>query len=333
METHPVLYCRFLPFNSSSERKIYLRAKLQKMLKGSLKQTDSVLKLIIFTGLILVFFGLFSIISIPLTAWVFGKDLTELMTAMQGANATVDELKFMQVMAQVGMMIVPAALAAYLFSINSFEYLSFRRVKFSSLIIILILTLAATPLINFLLEWNSQLHLPSSLQSVENAIRAMEEQAAKLTEEFLKMNSVSDLIINLLMIGLLPAIGEELIFRGVFQKLFQQATGRLHLSVIITAIIFSAIHMQFLGFIPRFALGVFLGYLLVWTGSIWAPITAHFVNNASAVIFSWMEQHGQLSFNQDTFGTEQGQEWWLAVSVIILIAGCFFIKRTGENIS
>ena len=122
------------------------------MLKGYLKQTDSVLKLIIFTGLILVFFGLFSIISIPLTAWVFGKDLTELMTAMQGANATVDELKFMQVMAQVGMMIVPAALAAYLFSINSFEYLSFRRVKFSSLIIILILTLAATPLINFF--WN-----------------------------------------------------------------------------------------------------------------------------------------------------------------------------------
>lgn len=301
------------------------------MLKGFLKQTDPMLKLIIFIGLILVFFGIFSILSIPLTAIVFGKSLNETMSAIQSGDAPVEELKFMQVMAQFGMMIIPSFLATYLFSTDVKDYLSFRKLKMWNILVIVIMTLAATPLINLFLDWNSHLKLPESMQNIENAIRNMEEQAAKLTEEFLKMNTVSDLIVNLLMIGLLPAIGEEFIFRGVFQKLFYQYTKRIHLSVFITAIIFSAIHMQFLGFLPRFALGVFLGYLLVWTGSIWAPVLAHFINNASAVIFSWIEQHGNIPFNQDTIGTEQGQGWWIIISLIILISGCRLLQRGMER--
>src|SRR5207344_1198984 len=107
-----------------------------------------------------------------------------------------------------------------------------------------------------------------------------------------KGTSVLSLAINLFIIAFLPALGEELFFRGMMQKLFSQLTKNNHLAIIITSIIFSAIHLQFYGFLPRMVLGIFLGYLLVWSGSLWLPILAHFVNNASAVLFTFLDnQH------------------------------------------
>ena len=92
------------------------------------------------------------------------------------------------------------------------------------------------------------------------------------------------LFINLLMIAIIPAIGEEFFFRGLLQRIFSNWVRNTHWGIIISAFLFSAIHMQFYGFFPRFLLGAMFGYLFVWSGSLWLPVLAHFINNSLAVI-------------------------------------------------
>ena len=118
-------------------------------------------------------------------------------------------------------------------------------------------------------------------------MEASEQKAMQLTEAFLAMNNMGDLLINLFLIALIPAIGEDLLFRGVLQQLFTKWTGKIHLAIFISAFLFSAIHMQFFGFLPRFVLGLVLGYMFYWSKNLWLPILAHFTNNALAIIFTY----------------------------------------------
>jgi membrane protease YdiL (CAAX protease family) len=101
------------------------------------------------------------------------------------------------------------------------------------------------------------------------------------------MNHLGDLLLNLLVIAIVPAIGEELLFRGYLQQSFSNWLSNPHVAIIVTAVLFSAIHLHFQAFLPRFILGVLLGYLFYWSGSLWLPILAHFANNAQAVIISY----------------------------------------------
>ncbi len=105
------------------------------------------------------------------------------------------------------------------------------------------------------------------------------------------------------MIALLPAIGEELVFRGVVQKIFRQWSRNAHVAIWTTAVLFSAMHMQFYGFIPRMLLGAMLGYMLEWSGSLWLPMLAHFINNAGAVLLTYLFQHNLSTINPDEVGT------------------------------
>ena len=146
---------------------------------------------------------------------------------------------------------------------------------------------------------------------------ASEEQAGKITKLLLGSTAVSDLLINLLVIAIIPAIGEELLFRGVIQKQFIALTESKGAAVVLTSLLFSALHMQFFGFLPRFALGVLLGFLYVWSGSLWLPIMAHFFNNATAVILVWLAARQGIPFNPDTLGTEPGQDLLLGGSVLL----------------
>jgi membrane protease YdiL (CAAX protease family) len=136
-----------------------------------------------------------------------------------------------------------------------------------------------------------------------------------------------DLFSNLLVIALLPAIGEELFFRGIVQKQFEELTQNRTAGIVLTALLFSALHMQFFGFIPRFVLGVFLGFLYQWSGTIWLPVTAHFINNAGAVILTWAFTRNNSSINPDTIGIEPGQELLLGISVFMSLAGVWLLRK------
>ena len=194
------------------------------------------------------------------------------------------------------------------------------------------------PGINLLADLNSRIELPKSLDFIEQIFKQQEEAAAALTERFLQADTIGQLLLNIGLMALLPAFAEELTFRGTLQQIVKgeglRVTGyRTHAAIWITAFVFSAIHMQFYGFIPRMLMGALFGYMLVWTGSLWIPVTMHFTNNALAVIAYYIE-HSAFSIQNsdiniaDTFGT--GDTWYIGViSLLITCPGLLiFYRRT-----
>ena len=111
----------------------------------------------------------------------------------------------------------------------------------------------------------------------------MEEKAAEMTKGLLVMDHIGELLLTLLVVAVLPAVGEELVFRGILQRQFQLSTGKPILAIWLSALIFSLFHLQFAGFLPRLVLGAGLGYLFLWSNSLWVPIVAHFVINGMQI--------------------------------------------------
>jgi membrane protease YdiL (CAAX protease family) len=149
-----------------------------------------------------------------------------------------------------------------------------------------------------------------------------------LTKKFLEIKSTPELMLNLVMIALIPALGEELLFRGIIQRIFTDWSKNVHAGIWISAALFSAMHMQFYGFIPRLLLGVLLGYMLVWSGSLWLPILAHFFNNASAVIAIFLYNRGSISMDPDKIGIEESDTGYLIAGTVIFLSLLYvFYKR------
>ena len=154
----------------------------------------------------------------------------------------------------------------------------------------------------------------------------MEEQAATQTEKLLIANTFGALLFNIFIMAVIPGLGEEFFFRGTLQRIISDAKGAVW-AIWVTAFIFSAVHMQFYGFIPRLLLGAFFGYLLVWSGNIWLPIVAHFVYNAITVVFHYLSNNGCLVIDIDIIGT--GNTWWQGfVCGLIFVFGIYFLKNT-----
>lgn len=173
----------------------------------------------------------------------------------------------------------------------------------------ILLILVSIPLVLFLYEINKAFPLPDSF-------RLMEEQTNDAIMGLLQMDSPLELIANLVLIALMPAIGEELVFRGVVQQQLLRRIQQPWVALVLTAIIFSFIHFQFEGFLPRLLLGLLLGWLYWRTGNFWVPVTAHFANNAAQVI-------GQYLYHRDisTVDLEQDVEvpWYAAAISVLLI--------------
>lgn len=154
-----------------------------------------------------------------------------------------------------------------------------------------------SPLISFLNEINQNINLPDSLSSLEITFKSLEEKSKVATELFLKVNSGADIIVNFFIVAVLAAVSEELIFRGVLQRLMGTVIRNIHLNIFICAVIFSAFHLQFYGFIPRLALGLLLGYSFHYSKSLWVPILIHFLNNGTAVVVDILYKRNLTSLN------------------------------------
>ncbi|MCU0318006.1 MAG: CPBP family intramembrane metalloprotease [Amoebophilaceae bacterium] len=144
------------------------------------------------------------------------------------------------------------------------------------------------------IQWNAVITLPHWLKTFE--IWAQEKEAAlqKITTLLTTFRSLEELGGAIVVIGVIPAIGEELLFRGLVQKICHELTSNIHLAIGISAFIFSAIHLQFYGFLPRFLLGTLFGYIYWWTKDLLFPIAAHFFNNAFTLIILFLHQRGLI---------------------------------------
>ena len=279
-----------------------------------------VLGIIIFSSIILVM-----ITGIVIAAPFVGGDIMQQLTSVGTSfdPETIALSKYIQILSQLGIFIIPVLFFAFLENRKIGSYLSLNSyTNFKTFIVASFAIIISTPIINYLGEINQQMDLPASLHHIEQWMKESEENANKLTIAFLNVETIGGFLINLLMIAIIPAIGEEFLFRGVLQKLFIQWTKNVHLGVFIAAFIFSAIHLQFYGFIPRFLMGVYLGYAFVWTGSLWVPITIHFVNNATAVIVTFFSSHAFGENTIDTIGTGNSSKYVVILSILF---SSFFI--------
>ncbi len=289
---------------------------------------------LITVGVILLLAVAFTVVSMVVATATFGLSMTELTVVLNDMDSplALPILRMIQTFSAIGTFILPPFVIAYLFSEKPTEYLGIDRKPTAITAIYLVLAMIIiTPAINYLGEMNAHLHLPGFLKSVEDWMRESEDKAAVLTKKFLEMSTTKDLIFNLFMIGLLPAIGEELVFRGVVQKIFSRWSKNVHVGIWTAAFLFSAMHMQFYGFVPRLMLGGLLGYLYVWSGSLWLPILAHFVNNAGAVIFTYLYQHNLISTDPDKIGVESDFKSVL-VSLVLGAALLWIIYKRESNI-
>lgn len=144
----------------------------------------------------------------------------------------------------------------------------------------------AIPVSSELMRWNNSLHFGS----FDRQIRDLENQAKVIVEIITQMDNFGEMLIVLLVIAVIPAFAEEYLFRGLVQNEFLRWLKNPHLAVWITAAIFSAVHLQFLGFFPRLFLGLLLGYLYVWSGNIIYPMIGHFCNNSLQVLVLYLYQ-------------------------------------------
>jgi hypothetical protein len=243
----------------------------------------------------------------------------------------VQKMRWAQLAQSTLLFALPALLAAWLFSGRPGRYLYTNRTAATgSYFLVLPLMATALPVINLLGELNLSMELPGSMSAMEDFMRELEDTAMQQTEAFLRVRSPGLLAVNLLVMALAPAVTEELLFRGVFQRLFIAWTGQAITGIIIAAAFFSAFHMQFFGFLPRFFLGVLLGLLFHWGRSLWLPILAHFANNAIVVMaYYYIYNHGTMT-EVETAGTPEGSTLLLAWGSLFFLVLALLIYRTEK---
>ena len=295
-------------------------------------------KLLLLVLLVLFFLIFGSVVSLLLAVPVFDMELGALYNLIENPDQqNIGVVKFFQIIQSIFLFLLPALVAAWLFSKNAGHYLKAdRKASVYTLLLVCLSLFLAVPVMNAATVMNSKLDLPVWLNGLENRIKAMEENAGRLTELFLESNSYRDLVVNFMMIAILPAIGEEFLFRGVLQRLLTDWTRNQHVGIILSAFLFSFIHFQFYGFLPRFLLGLYFGYLLVWSSSIWVAVTGHLVNNGLAVVFYHFATKPMGDTYMDQVGTTPDGNYILYVSAFftaVLIGLIFLHERQGRNIT
>lgn len=271
-----------------------------------------------------------SVLAIP----IFGSDsfLQLLTSSLTIDDANIQLLKYFQLWQSIGMFIVPALILALLFGNSIGEYLLLNKSpKLVSALFASLIVLCASPIINVLGVWNSGMELPSFMSGIENWMKQSEESAAHLTKLFVFSDSMGGLLYNIFLIALIPAIGEEFLFRGVIQRVLTDWTKNKHLGIWIAAIFFSALHLQFYGFFPRVFLGAMFGYLLVWSGNLWLPVIAHFVNNAAAVIAYHLYNNGAINVDPDELGVGSAYGMAAIFSILIVAVLFYFFYREQQK--
>lgn len=255
-------------------------------------------------------------VLVTVLCMVVGSVTVGLLT-MHGV--TPGKLRIGTVVQDVVMFIAPAIMVAMLCTRTPAKFLMVEKRPDGTMLLLVAATIvAAVPAMNWIVEWNKSLTLPESMAGMEEWMRAAEENAAQMTMMLFGNWSTGAYIVALMIAGVLAGVSEEMYFRGTLQRLIATVPVSKHVAVWVTAVIFSAVHMQFYGFVPRLLLGAYFGYLAVWTECLWVPVVAHILNNSLAATSIWMA-HRNGTAAMDSIGTEP-QHWWLTLTSVVITA-------------
>lgn len=283
------------------------------------KRTNKLERIFILSALVVIGLIIGSVIGV-IFPFVTGQDVTSLSS-----------LRFMQITSQIFTFVLPPMLYAMLVKEEPMTALGLKKVTYHWFVIGIAMMYAILPLNNIFAEWNAGLKLPESMSGIEEMMRSMQESATELTERMLNVNNIGGLIINIIMIAGLAALGEELLFRSIIQTSLIKICRNAHIGIFLASAIFSFIHFEFYGFIPRLVLGLLMGYMFYYSRSIWVPMAMHFVNNGTAVVLYYLNNIGLTNVDVETFGETKLLP--LLISIAIMVALFWFaIKRMKNDV-
>ena len=257
------------------------------------------------------------------------------LTFLLAAGNDIVKLKIGQGLSSLLIFVVPPLILYGFTRHQPLRAIGFRKpVSAWMLLIGVVVMFASLPVTNQLTTWNEKMHFGAAFEQLEAMLQQMEEVAGDFTDRMLQVDTLPGLLFNLLVIALIPAIGEELTFRGVVQQSLVRRCKNAHVGIFLSAAIFSFIHFQFYGFLPRMFLGLLLGYLFYYSGSLWTSILMHFVNNGSAVVVAYFEHRNQIGTSVEDFGATDSPIILIAslMATVLLIVLCSKIKyKYGRN--
>lgn len=267
-------------------------------------------------------------LTILASGLVFGLFIVAIAVQLLNSISGLDKVVALQigtVLQNLIMFILPAVMLGMLVTGRPMRFLGLTKspslVGWLGIIVILVI---ATPALNWTVAWNASMSLPESLKPLEDWMRAQEEAAKLTTDALMSSTSVWGLIATVITVAVVTGIGEETFFRGAIQRVFKEGVKNGHLAVWTAAFVFSALHLQFYGFVPRMLLGAIFGYAYLWSGSLWVPVIAHAFNNSSVVVTTWMQHAGMMEADTAEVGASSP---WLALASGVLAVAAMIVYR------
>jgi len=260
--------------------------------------------MLIFSSLGVILTGLvFQLIGMLLATLVYDISVFELLDITgEENNKVISAVKFLQIIGALGTFVFSSMLISFFYTGSWLGYFSFgKTIRTGAVLLLIVIMVSALPAVNMLTDLNARLELP--FPGAENYLRQLEEQTQALMMALVRADNFWALLVNLFMIAIIPAVGEELVFRGLIQRHMTDLFRNGHVAVIVASVIFSLAHFQFYSFLPRFFLGMILGYAFYYGRSLWYPMIAHLVNNTLGVVFYYFYMKEAAGESLEDIGT------------------------------
>jgi len=307
------------------------------MVRAQFENSKPSLQFVFVLMIVLASWLVFQLIALFSGMLIFNIGFTEVPNVL-GSDTnplTVPFQKYIQSLVALGMFFIAPVISVIFITQSPARYLKIDHFPgFLMVLLVSVLMIVSLPMNNFFTFLNGELNVENFLPGLQEYMENLELKSERLFERFLSVHGIGPLLLNLLIVAVIPAIGEELLFRGILQKIFIQWTGKVFLGVAITSLAFALLHFQFLSVLPRFVLGMILGYVFVWSGSLWMPIIAHFVNNAFAVTYYYFMYNNQIESTIEKIGMP-GQNVTFALLSIISVAailwGIYSMRRKKKS--
>jgi membrane protease YdiL (CAAX protease family) len=287
-------------------------------------------QLFTFIGLAFGCFLALGMIGMMILAKITGMDMQQMGDANSWDLANpvyVTVVRGMQLIQFLSLFTIPVFLFAYFSDPQPVKYLGLKKSTPFYFLVGGVILFIALPFVDGLGILNHQL-IPENT-SLGNWMKSSEEKAMKPMLLLVKQNSLQALMLNLLFIAIFAGVGEELFFRGVLQRILIRLFKSPMAGIVVASVLFSAIHFQFYGFLPRFALGMLLGLIYWYSGSLWPAIIAHVVYDAIAVVLFYFNP--SLAESQDATFQFANRTVLAIISAVLVGWLVYLMKKKSTN--
>lgn len=300
-------------------------------MQSYLKTRPVWIQLLLFLGMAIGIFMVISIIGMWILSGITGITMFEITDTAKWNLSNPKMIVYIRGMILIqflGLFVIPSFLFSYFSDPEPLNYIGLKK---PSKPIYWVLGIAALILAIPLVEYTGLLNRKIDFGSARQWMQSMEDEAAKQIKFMLGKRTFSELLMNIIFIAVFAGVGEELFFRGVLQRLFIKASKSPWLGIIVTAFLFSAMHIQFFGFIPRFLLGVLLGAVYWYSGSLWTAIIAHVVYDAFFIVLAYFQP--QIIDSPEATLFNGSSEFILAIVSAIIVLALLWLMRKNSTVS